>query len=162
MCADGIFTPKELDSTAVNQFRPISVLNVEGKVFFSVLARRLANFLQANGYVDSSIQKAGIPGFPGCLEHVSCIWAKIIGAKKDKGNLHVVWLDLANAYGSVPHGMLYFALEFFHVPGKLRSCLVAYFDKFRFRFSASDEQGWCALTKELRWDARFHRFYLCW
>ena len=60
------------------------------------------------------------------------------GAKKDKGNLHVLWLDLAKTYGSVPHGMLYCALEFFLVPGKLRSCLAAYFDKFRFRFSASD------------------------
>ena len=72
--ADGI--PKE-NSRELKQFRPISQINVEGKVFFAVLARRLTNFLLSNGFIDTSVQKAGIPGFPGCLEHVSTIWANL-------------------------------------------------------------------------------------
>ena len=34
----GPFIPKERDSVEINQFIPISLLNVEGKVFFSVVA----------------------------------------------------------------------------------------------------------------------------
>ena len=37
--AGGIFIPKERDSVEINQFRPICLLNVEGKVFFSVVAQ---------------------------------------------------------------------------------------------------------------------------
>ena len=43
--AEGIFTPKERNSKTANQFRTISLLNVEGKIFFAILARRLTSFL---------------------------------------------------------------------------------------------------------------------
>ena len=59
--AEGIFTPKEKDSKDISQFRTISLLNVEGKIFFSVLSKRLTNFLLKNNYVDTSVQKGGIP-----------------------------------------------------------------------------------------------------
>ena len=81
-----------------------------------VIGRRAIKFLQENGYVDESVQKAGIPGIPGCIEHAYTIWDAIQQAKKDKLDLNVVWLDLANAYGSVPHKLLAKAMEFFYVP----------------------------------------------
>ena len=49
----------------MNQFRPISLLNVEGKVFFSVVAQRLTSYLEKNRLIDTTVQKAGIPGFSG-------------------------------------------------------------------------------------------------
>lgn len=66
--AEGVWIPKEEDSKNINQFRIISLLNVEGKIFFSVAARRLTDFLSNNGYIDTSVQKGGIAGVPGCLE----------------------------------------------------------------------------------------------
>ena len=63
--AGRIFIPKERDSVEINQFRPISLLNVEGKVFFSVVARRLTSYLEKNRIIDTTVQKAGIPGFSG-------------------------------------------------------------------------------------------------
>ncbi len=66
-----------------------------------------------NNYIDTSCQKAGIPGFPGCVEHASMIWEQIQTTKREKKDLHVIWLDLANAYGSVPHLLIAYALEFF-------------------------------------------------
>ena len=97
--AVGIFIPKEQNSSDISQFRTIALLNVEGKVFSLVLARRMTTFLSTNGYIDTSCQKAGLPGFPGCVEHASVIWEQIQRAKREKSDLHVVWLDLANAYG---------------------------------------------------------------
>lgn len=66
--AGGILIPKERDSANISQFRHISLLNVEGKIFFSVVAHRLTSFLERNHYIDTTVQKAGIPGFSGCLE----------------------------------------------------------------------------------------------
>ena len=55
--AEGIFTPKEKGSKHVTDFRTISLQNVEGKIFFAVLARRMTRFLTANQYIDTSVQK---------------------------------------------------------------------------------------------------------
>ena len=82
-----------------------------------------------------SVQKGGIPGVSGCLEHASMIWDAIQRAKSEKEDLDVVWLDLANAYGSVPHKMIQMALETYHVPKNIRDMLKKYFDGFEMRFS---------------------------
>jgi hypothetical protein len=37
---DGVYIPKETKSSELSQFRPISLLNVEWKIVFAVLARR--------------------------------------------------------------------------------------------------------------------------
>ena len=50
---------------------------MDGKIFFGILARRLSKFLIGNGYIDMSIQKAGVPGSPGCIEHTAMIWHTI-------------------------------------------------------------------------------------
>ncbi|KAL2095427.1 hypothetical protein ACEWY4_010146 [Coilia grayii] len=122
-----VFIPKEANSTTIGQFRSIALLNVEGKIFFSVLAKRLTSYLVSNGYIDTSCQKAGVPGFPGCVEHSAVIWEQIQRAKRERSDLHVVWLDLANAYGSVPHKLIDYALEFFHIPVCIRAMVSRYF-----------------------------------
>ena len=136
--ADGVYIPKEQDSSSINQFRPISLLNVEGKIFFSVMASRLSTFLLENNYLDVSVQKGGIPGVPGCLEHATMIWDSIQKAKSNRRNLDVVWLDLANAYGSVPHEMIQMSLKAYHVPENIRKMLDRYFGGFTMRFSTKE------------------------
>ena len=44
--AEGCFIPKEEDSKSLEQFRTISLLNVECKIFLSVLARRMTSYQQ--------------------------------------------------------------------------------------------------------------------
>ena len=41
MIVDGVYIPKEQNSKGINQFRPISLFNIEGKIFFAVLVSRL-------------------------------------------------------------------------------------------------------------------------
>lgn len=96
--AISVFVPKQQASDDIIQFRSTALLNIEVKVFFSILAKRMANFLTTNNYIDTSCQKAGLPGFTGCIEHATIIWEEIQKAKKEKADLHVVWLNLANAY----------------------------------------------------------------
>ena len=134
--ANGIHIPKEKDSKEIDQFRPISLLNVEGKIFFGVIAKRMTDFLLKNGFVNTSIQKAGVPGFPGCIEHTAMLWDRIKTAKTEKiPELHVIWLDLANAYGSVRHNLIDKAMEFFWIPDDIKNLILRYFKCTYLRFS---------------------------
>ena len=56
--AQGVYIPKEENSAGINMFHPISLLDVDGKIMFGILANRLAAFLLQNGYIDTSVQKA--------------------------------------------------------------------------------------------------------
>lgn len=146
--AEGIFIPKEKDSKHVSQFRTISLLNVEGKIFFAILARRLTTYLTTNGYVDTSVQKGGVPGFSGCVEHTSAISQLIREAKVNNGDLTVVWLDLANAYGSIPHRLIETALEYYNVPEYIQGMINEYFSGMKLRFMVNDKMtAWQRLEK---------------
>ena len=104
---EGIIAPKEQNSKTVNQFKTISLLDVEGEIFFAILAKRLTSLLTGNTYIDTSVQKGGVPGFSGCVEHTSAITQVIREAKEGRKDLAVVWLDLANTYVSIPHQWTY-------------------------------------------------------
>ena len=52
------------------------------------------------------MQKSDVPGIAGCLEHGNMICKALQKAKTNKKNLDVIWLELANAYGSVSHQMI--------------------------------------------------------
>lgn len=106
LVTEGCFIPKEKNSTGINQFRTISLLNVEGKLFLGILAKRLTTFMVDNGYMDTSVQKGGISGVEGCLEHTSIITKIIKDVKKNRGDLAVLWLDLTNAYGTIPQKLV--------------------------------------------------------
>ena len=134
--AEGVYIPE--NSAGINMFHPISLLDIDGNNMFGILANRLATFLLQNGYINTSVQKAGILGFPWCVEHCAMIWHTIEEDKVNNDNLSVVWLDLANAYGSVPHKLIEFSLDFFHVPRKLKSFLMDYYTSFQVRFSVGD------------------------
>ena len=136
--AGGVMIPKEKNATNIDQFRQINLLNVEGKIFFSVVAQRLTTYLKKNKLIDTSIQKAGIPGFSGCLEHTSMIWHQIQCAKKEGRDLHVLFLDLANAFGSVPHSLIWTAFDFFHVPKSITDLVRNYFQDLQFCITTAE------------------------
>ena len=83
----------------------------------------MTTYMVKNRYVNTSVQKGGIPGFSGCLEHTGILNQLIREAKESKGNLMVVWLDLANAYGLIPHGLIITAMEHYHIPHHTRGII---------------------------------------
>ena len=136
--AEGIFIPKEEGANTVDKFRTISLLNVEGKLFFSMKADRITDFLTGSGYIDPAIQKGGVPGVSGCLEHTAVLSQLIREAKSEKKNLVVTWLDIANAYGSIPHDVIKKALERAHVPENTRQLVESYYSDVRIRFTTRE------------------------
>lgn len=75
--------------------------------------------------------EGGIPGFSGCLEHTTILSQLIQEAKRNKGDLTVVWLDLANAYGTIPHNLIDKALEYYHIPKNIRQMVTSYLGSFK-------------------------------
>ncbi|KAL6489820.1 hypothetical protein MHYP_G00001650 [Metynnis hypsauchen] len=69
--------------------------------------------------------------------------SEIQKAKREKTDLHVIWLDLANAYGSVPHQLINYAMDFFHMPTCVKILVAEYFNNLQMCFSAQDFiTGW--------------------
>ncbi|XP_063050368.1 uncharacterized protein LOC134445223 [Engraulis encrasicolus] len=146
--AEGVWIPKEENASDISQFRTISLLSVEGKIFFKILANRMTDFLLRNSYIDTSVQKGGIPGFPGCIEHTGVVTQLIREARENRGDLSVIWLDLANAYGSIPHKLVTKALTMHHVPQKITDLIQDYYSSFSMRFtSGSTTSAWHRLEK---------------
>ena len=144
--AEGVYLPKEEESGPINQFHPISTLSVCCKIYMGILAKRTMAFLRQNEYINEEVQKAGIPSLPGCIEHAFSIWDQIQEVKEKKEDLSIIWLDLANAYGSVPHKVLFLAMEHFHIPEEIRVLMMQYYSNFKMRFTTTNfTTDWHAL-----------------
>ncbi|KAL7849977.1 hypothetical protein SRHO_G00193260 [Serrasalmus rhombeus] len=134
--AEGVCIPKEENSTQLDQFRIISLLCVEAKISFSAISKRLCTYLTKNTYIDTSLQKGGISGMLDCVQHIVIVTQLIREARENKGNLSVLWLDLTNAFVSIPHNLVQLTLLKHHVPSRYRDLIADYYNKFRMRFSS--------------------------
>lgn len=72
------------------------------------------------------MQEGRVPGVPGCVEHTGVITQLLREARGNKGNLVVLLLNLANAYGSMPHKLVLETLERHDVPATVRELILDY------------------------------------
>ncbi|XP_053339380.1 uncharacterized protein LOC128510861, partial [Clarias gariepinus] len=104
--------------------------------------------LLKNSYIDTSVQKGGVPGIPGCLEHTGVVSQLIREARKNRGDLATLWLDLTNAYGPIPHKLVKNALTRHHVPENITNLILDYYNNFQLRVtSGSLTSAWQRLEK---------------
>ena len=99
-----------------SEFRPITMTATMGKIFLSIISDRLQNFLVKNSYIPRKVQKGFLSGIAGCVEHTFMLFEAMKEAKSEQRQIVISWIDLANAYGSVRHNLIQFALNWFHVP----------------------------------------------
>jgi hypothetical protein len=143
-----VLLQKSDDLSSPSEFRPIAITNTVGKIFFSIIAKRLQNFLTKNSYIDSRTQKGFLFGVPGCIEHSFSLFEALREAKSGKRAIVVSWLDLANAYGSVRHNLIQFALNWYHVPTAIQALIFDYYNKL------------CAKVTTKEWSTGFFLFDL--
>ena len=89
-------------------------------------------------YIYTSFTKAGLPGYPGCCERATMMWSAIQEAWKEKKYLHAAWLDIANAYRSLPHKLIQKAMNFFPISDGVQDTITWYYDQIRMRFPTED------------------------
>ena len=112
-----------------SEFRPIALLNAEGRLIFTLMNGRLSDYMLKNGYIDTRVQKGFIERLAGCVEHFETVHAALLDARTRKKNLCVRWIDLANAYGSVRHSMILFTLEWYYIPDAFCEVIFMYYEK---------------------------------
>ncbi len=105
---------KKGDAGDISNFRPIALMSCIYKLFMSVMADRLVNYSIDNNYLSSS-QKSARPT-EGCYEHTYILQSLVLDAKRHQKNLCLAWLDLRNAFGSVPHELILITLSHLGVP----------------------------------------------
>ena len=59
--------------TTPELMRPISILNSESRLFWTIFQRRLSSFLLKNSYIQLKVQKAFLHGVAGCIEHATVL-----------------------------------------------------------------------------------------
>ena len=59
-----------------------------------------------NKYLDPSAQKAYIQGINGCVEHIKVVQEVIQDARFKKKTVHITWVDLIDAFGSLSHMLI--------------------------------------------------------
>ena len=91
--AQEIYIPKVSSPSEkkLSDFRPIALLNVEGKLFFSLVSKRLeTHLIHNNKFINNPIQKCCMEKIPGCWEHLSMVWHALKEARAQKSNLAII------------------------------------------------------------------------
>lgn len=127
----------EQDPTLPTNFRPIALTSCVGKLFTTIFRNRWLSFMLANKYLDRSVQKAFMPKIPGCIEHHLKLGTILKDAKQKHRALAVCWLDLMNAYGSVHHSLISFALQHYHAPPQFLGIVRSFYSNLSARINSS-------------------------
>jgi hypothetical protein len=119
-------------------FRNIALTNVEGKLFWSVIGKRIMSFALANKFLPNTIQKGFVDGVPGCLDHTDMVFSAFKNAKQYHRSICCAWLDFKNAYGNVKHNLIQFALKRYHIPLEIAEIIFEYYEQLEAVISTKD------------------------
>ena len=116
------------DPSNPSHFRPIALTSCVSKVFTSLVKKRWLSYMVDNHFLNTATQKAFINGVPGCSEHHLKLLSILQEASRRRKSLCICWLDLANAFGSVHHDLITFALAHYHAPPELIQLVTNIYD----------------------------------
>ena len=72
-----------------------------------------------NGFRDTCVQKAFQTTIPGCEKHQFKAHYVLQDANSNARSLTIAWIDLGNAYGSIPHKLIAYAFNHYRVNSNL-------------------------------------------
>ncbi|CAI5446785.1 unnamed protein product [Caenorhabditis angaria] len=111
------------DPNKPDNWRPISLMPTIYKLYSSLWNRRI----RAVKGIMSKCQR-GFQERDGSNESIGILRTAIDAAKGTGGNLSIAWLDLTNAFGSVPHELIRHTLRAFGFPPELEEIISDMYD----------------------------------
>ena len=91
-----------------------------------------------NNYTDQAIQKGLLLGIAVCVEYTHALMETLFDAKQNASEIVVVWLDLANVYGSVAHYLVQLTLEWYYISSATRELIFNYYDELFIRLKTHE------------------------
>lgn len=105
---------KKGNPTDLANWRPISLQITIYKIFSALLSNRISALPNL-----ISREQKGFNKFDGCAENIQKLSSAINDAKLSRKSIAIAFLDLSNAFGSVPHQVIFEMMEKLGLPGKL-------------------------------------------
>ncbi|GIZ00480.1 retrovirus-related Pol polyprotein from type-1 retrotransposable element R2 [Caerostris extrusa] len=99
-----ILLPKSGDVTCPTNWRPIALGNTAYKLFMKCLAARLQAWCTKHDVLSPS--QKGFTPFDGVMEHNFVLQRRIEKARATKSSICLAFLDISNAFGSLPHSAI--------------------------------------------------------
>ena len=115
--ATTILIHKKDDTSDASNFRPIALMSCLYKLLMAILAKRMTSFSLHHDLL-SNEQKSARPS-EGCYEHAFLLESIVNDARRQPRPLCLAWLDVRNAFGSIPHGALLTTLSHMGFPADL-------------------------------------------
>ena len=122
------FIPKK-DKALTNpiNYRPISLLEVPGKIFERTILARLNNFLTENNILKE--RQHGFRAYKGTHTAITSIYETIANALAEKKQVYMVLRDVAKAFDKVWHNGLKYKIVRMGLPDTLAKILCNFLDK---------------------------------
>ena len=117
---------KKNDKRLVNNYRPISLLPIFGKLFEKIISNRIYNFLLKEELLNPN--QSGFRPSDSCINHLLAITHEIFEAFDCNPTLEVrsVFLDISKAFDKVWHEGLLYKLRSIGISGDLYKLLENY------------------------------------
>ncbi len=117
--ARGLIFPlfKDGDNRVPDNYRGITLLSVAGKVYTSVLNKRVSNWCEANGVL--SEEQAGFRPNRSTVDHIFTLSELIRARKARRKETHCAFLDIRKAYDTLDRDALWKRLIDVGIRGKM-------------------------------------------
>ena len=147
----------------VDNYRPISLTCVAGKIMERLIAAEMYEHLRFNGLL-SGAQHGFIKGKSTCTNLLECIndWTIILQNRK---SVTVAYIDFKKAFDTVSHGKLFARLYSYGIRGQVLSWIKKLFYKpdspdqnWMVALSSSRLTEWCR-PRQRSWARLFSRLY---
>jgi hypothetical protein len=110
------------DPSSAANWRPLAMQSTLYKIYIAVLQRRLGAWAESNNRLCNS-QKGFREGVAGCDEHQFVSHAILDDTRRSRLPIYMVYYDIKNAFGAIPHTYLWFVLKELGVPASFITLL---------------------------------------
>ncbi|CAD6235845.1 GSCOCG00008010001-RA-CDS [Cotesia congregata] len=115
---------KKGDRNDLSNWRPLAMGNTIYKLFAALIADRITSFVVAGQRLTPS--QKGFLHYEGCLEHNYVVQEILEDGARQGKDVIVACLDASNAFGSIPHAVIFDAFEGIGAPEPIQNLIKGY------------------------------------